>query len=104
MRSLFIGIIVLSASMAVVQAGQAQRYPKGPPGYEDVQTPKGAQQPVTDDLRSIERDNQDLDLPASPDDLVGADQVHSEEEAHTKRIDQDSVRIDREIRNICPSC
>jgi hypothetical protein len=104
MRSFFIGIIVLSASMGVVHLAQAQRYPKGPPGYDYVQTSKGAQQPVNDDLRSIERDNQDLDLPASQDDLVGADQVHSEEEAHTKRIDQDGVRIDREIRNICPTC
>jgi hypothetical protein len=34
---------------------------------------------------------------------IGVDQVHSEEDALTKRIKQDNARIDRLI-DICPSC
>jgi hypothetical protein len=104
MRSIFVGIISLSASMAVALPAQAQQHSKRAPGYDYVQTLMGPQQSTNNDLKMIERDNQDLELPASQDDIVGADQVHSEEDTQTKRIDQDSVRIDREIRNICPSC
>jgi hypothetical protein len=104
MRSIFVGIAVLSASMAIVQPALAQRHSQRPPTYGYVQTPMDPQQSANDDLRSIERDNQDLELPVSHDDIAGADKVHSEEEAQTKRITQDSVRINREIRNICPSC
>lgn len=104
MRSIFVGMIILSASMAAVDTAQAQTHFQRPSDYGYVQTPMDPRQPANDDLKSIEKDNQDLELPASADDLVGADQVHSEEEAQTTRVDQDSVRIDREIRNICPSC
>jgi hypothetical protein len=104
MRSIFVGIIVLSASMAVVDTAQAQTHLQRPSYYGYVHTPVDPQQPANDDLKSIEKDNQDLELPASQDDIVGAGQVHSEEEAQARRIDQDSARIDREIRNICPSC
>jgi RND family efflux transporter MFP subunit len=38
------------------------------------------------------------------DDITGTGQVHSEEEDLTKNIEQDRVRLDHEIRNICPSC
>jgi hypothetical protein len=104
MRSILVGIIVLSASMAVVDTAQAQTPLQRPSNCGYVHTPVDPQQPANDDLKSIEKDNQDLELPASQDDIVGAGQVHSEEEAQARRIDQDSVRIDREIRNICPSC
>ena len=104
MRSIFVGIVVLSASMAIAQPALAPRHSQRPPTYGYVQPPMDPQQSANDDLRSIERDNQDLELPVSQDDIVGAGKVHSAEEAQTKRITQDSVRIDREIRNICPSC
>jgi len=104
MRSIFVGIIALAASMVVAHPAQTQQHPHRPSDCGYMQTQMDHRQSANDDLRSIERDNQDLELPASRDDIVGADQVHSEEEAQTKRIDKDSVRIDREIRNICPSC
>jgi hypothetical protein len=104
MRSIFAGITVLTASMAVVGTTQAQTHLQRQSNYSYAQTPTDPQQPANGDLKSIERDNQDLELPASRDDIVGTGQVHSEEEAQTRRIDQDGVRIDREIRNICPSC
>jgi hypothetical protein len=39
----------------------------------------------------------------SADKTIGADQVHSAEDALTKRIEQDNTRLDRAI-DICPSC
>jgi hypothetical protein len=103
-RSIFVAIIILSASMAVAHPAQAQQHSQRSPSYGYAQTPMDSKQSAHDDLKSIVRDNRDLELPASQDDIVGAGQVHSEEEVQTKRIDQDSERIDREIRNICPSC
>lgn len=109
MRSIFVGIILLSASMAVVHAAQAQEHSQRPPGYGHMQARIGHGQPTRDDpseddLMKIEKDNGDLDLPASQDDTIGAGRVHSQEEDLTKKIEQDSERIDREIMNICPSC
>jgi hypothetical protein len=108
MRSIFVGIILLSASMAVVHTAQAQQHSQRPPGYGHMQARIGHRQPIQDDpshdLKKIEKDNGNLDLPASRDDTIGAGQVHSEEGDLTKKIEQDSERIDREIRNICPSC
>jgi hypothetical protein len=109
MRWIFVGIIILSASMAVVHTAQAQKHTHGPPGYGYMQARIGHRQPIRDDpshddFKKIEKDDGDLDLPASQDDISGAGQVHSEEGDLTKKIEQDSERIDREIRNICPSC
>jgi hypothetical protein len=106
MRSIFAGIIMLSASMAVVHTAQAQKH-----GCGHMQASIGHLQPTQDDvqqsrddLKKIEKDNQEVDPPAGPDDKIGGDQVHSEEDALTKRIEQDNARLDREIRGICPSC
>jgi hypothetical protein len=106
MRSIFAGIIMLSASMAVVHTAQAQKH-----GCGHMQASIGHLQPTQDDvqqsrddLKKIEKDNQEVDPPAGPDDMIGGDQVHSEEDALTKRIEQDNARLDREIRGICPSC
>jgi hypothetical protein len=111
MRLIFAGIIMLSASMAFVHTAEAKQHARRPPGYGSMQAGIGHRQPIQDDLQpprddlqKIDKDNEDLDLPASQNDIIGAGQVHSEEEDLTKNIDQDSVRLDREIRNICPSC
>jgi hypothetical protein len=90
--------------MAFVHAAEAQQHTQKPPGYGYMQARIGHRQSTQDDLRKIEKDNRDLDLPASQDDIIGAGQVHSEEEDLTKNIEQDSVRLDREIRNIRPGC
>jgi hypothetical protein len=90
MRSLFVGMIMLSASMAVVDTAQAQI--QRPPGYGSVRAPIGHRQrtqddlqPTQDNLEKIDKDNQQLDLPASQDEITGAGQVQSEEDALTKQ-------------------
>jgi hypothetical protein len=104
MRSLFAGMIMLSASMAVVGAAQAQTHPQRQPAYSSMQAPIGHRQPTQDDLQptqndleNIAKDNQQLDMQA-------AGQVQSGEDALTKRIGQDNARLDSEIRDICPTC
>ena len=96
MRSIFAGMIVLSASMTDVDTAQAQIHPERPPGYGSMQAPIGQQQPTQDDLQStqdelekIDKDNQLLNLPPSQYDITGAGQV---------------PWLDGEIRDICPSC
>ena len=96
MRSLFAGMIMLSASIAVVDTAQAQSHPERPPGYGSMQAPIGHQQPTQyqlqptqDDLEKIDEDNRLLNLPASQNDITGASQA---------------PWLDGEIRDICPSC
>jgi hypothetical protein len=111
MGSLFVGVIVLSASIAVVGTAQAQTHLQKPPVYRSVQVPIGHRQPPQDDLRptrddleKIDKDNHELDLPASQDGVTGAGPVASEQDALTKRIEQDNPRLDSEVMDICPSC
>jgi hypothetical protein len=106
MRSIFAGIIMLSASMAVVHTAQVQKY-----GYGHMRASIGHRQPTQDDVqpsrddpKKIEKDNQKVDPPAGPDDMIGGDQVHSEEDALTERIEQDNAQLDREIEGICAGC
>jgi hypothetical protein len=80
MRSIFAGIIMLSASMAVVNAAQAETH-----GY--VQAVISHQQST----------------PASRDETIGANQHNSEQDVLTQRIERDNTRLDRLI-DICPSC
>jgi hypothetical protein len=51
-------------------------------------------QPTQDDLERIDKDNHELDLPASQDGITGAGPVPAEEDALTKRIEQDNPRLD----------
>jgi hypothetical protein len=111
MRSLFAGMIMLSASMAVVDTAQAQIQSQRPPGYGSMQAPIGHRQPTQyemqpsqDDLEKIDKENQELNLPASQDEITGAGQVRSKEDALTTRIGQDNPALDGEITDICPSC
>jgi hypothetical protein len=106
MRSIFAGIFMLSASMAVVHTAQVQKH-----GYGHMRASIGHRHPTQDDvqpsradLKQIEKDNREVDPPAGPDDTIGGDQVHSEEDALTKRIEQDNARLDRELGGICSSC
>ena len=111
MRSFFAGIIMLSASMAIVDAAQAQKHPQRLPGYDyrqaliaHRQPTKDDLQPTQDDLEKIDKGYQQPDPPARRDGIIDVGQVHSEGDALTKRIEQDNARLDREIRGICPSC
>ena len=80
MRSIFAGIIMLSASMAVVHPAQAEKH-----GY--MQAVIGHRQPIQ----------------ASQDKSIDASQHYSEEDVLTKRIERDNTQLDRLIE-ICPSC
>ena len=80
MRSIFAGIIMLSASMAVVDAAQAEKH-----GYIQV---------VIDHRQPIQ---------TSRDETIGAAQDHSEQDALTQRIERDNTRLDR-LMDICPNC
>jgi hypothetical protein len=109
MRSLFVGMIALSASIAVVDAAQAQTHLQRLPSYSSMQAHIGHQRPAQyniqlDDVEKINRDNQQLDLPASQDEITGAGQLRSMEGALTNRIRQDNPAIDSEILDICPTC
>jgi hypothetical protein len=90
---------------------QAQIHPQRALGYGSMQAPIGGPrptqdglQPTQDDLQNLEKDNQLLNLPATQDDITGAGQVQSQEDALTKKIEQDDPQLDREIMDICPSC
>ena len=81
------------------------------PGYGSMQAPIGHRQltqydlqPAQDDLEKIDNDNQQLDPPASQDEIIGAGQVQSREDALTNRIGQDNPVLDSEITDICPTC
>ena len=110
MRSLFVGMIALSALVAVADTAQAQTHLQRLPSYGSMQTHIGHQrpaqynlQPTQDDVEKIDRDNQQLDLPATRD-VTGAAPIRSEEDALTRRIEQDNPLRDRQIIDICPSC
>jgi hypothetical protein len=103
MRSLFAGMIMLSASMAVVGSAQAQVHHQRPPGYS-MQAPIGHRQPTQDDLQPTQNDLENIDKDNQQLDMQAAGQLQSGEDALTKRIGQDNSRLDRQIREICPSC
>ena len=80
MRSIFFGVIWLLASMAVVEPAHAEK-----PAY--AQALITHRQPIQ----------------VSQDNLNGVDQAYPDQDALTKRIKQDNIRLDRLIE-ICPSC
>ena len=110
MRSIFAAIIVLSASLAVIQAAQAEAQP----GHGIWQAPVGHRQPTLEDVKDAEheafdpknvaKDNELLGLPPSQDNVGGADHVQSEENALAKRIEQENDRLDRQLQGICRGC
>ena len=111
MRSLFVGLIALSASMTVADTAQAQTHLQRLPSYSSVQAHIGHQppaqyslQPTQDEVEKIKSDNRQLDMPPSQDAITGAGAIPSEEDALTNRIEQDDPQIDREITDICPTC
>jgi hypothetical protein len=114
MRSIFVGIIVVSASTAVVHAGQAQKHAGIQPAYRYTQAPVGHRQPTPDDVtgadqvqfdkKSIEKDNELLDLPPTQNKIIGADQLQSKDNALAKMIGQENSRVDRAIGGICRGC
>jgi hypothetical protein len=80
MRSIFLGVIMLFASTAVVDAAQAEKH-----GYaQALVSPRQA-------------------IQVSRERLIGVDQAQPDEDALTRKIEQDRIRLDRLIE-ICPSC
>ena len=80
MRSILFGVIMLLGSTAALDAAQAERH-----GY--AQALISHRQPM-----QVSRDK-----------LIGVGQGRPEEDALTRRIEQDKTRLDRLIE-ICPSC
>ena len=104
MRTIFAAIIMLSGSTAVVHAAPAQRQAQIQPGYGyymHMRAPVGRS--PTEDDKKIEKDNEELDLPPTQDDVIGAEQVQSEENVVAKRIEQENARHP-ELRGVCGGC
>jgi hypothetical protein len=80
MRSIFFGVTLLLSSTAIVDPAHAEKH-----GYA---------QALISHRQSIQ---------VSQDNLNGVDQAHPDQDALTKRIEQDNIRLDRLIE-ICPSC
>jgi hypothetical protein len=114
MRSIFVGIIILSASTAAAHTAEAQKHARIQPAYGYIQAQVDHRQPTQDDVtgagqvqfneESVEKDNELLNLPPTHDKVIGVDQVESEEGALAKRIEQENARLDRELRGICRGC
>ena len=91
MRSIFAAIIIVSASTAVVHTAEAQKLARSPNQVEF-------------DKASIEKDNELLDLPATQEKIIGADQLQSRDNALGRLIAQENARVDRAIKGICRGC
>jgi hypothetical protein len=94
MCSLFAEMIILSASIFAAHPAQAQKQGHGYTQARIVhlQPAKDHAQSSQDDFEKIENDNLG-DLLASQ----KADLAHSEEDALTKKIEQDNTRLERLI-------
>jgi len=104
MRTIFAGIVMLSASTVVVHAAQTQRHAQIQPGYGYMQAPVGHRQPLRDDAKKIARDNAQLDLPAGQHNITGANQVQAEENTLATTIAHENERLDRLLKDICRGC
>jgi hypothetical protein len=80
MRSILFALVMLLAPTAVVDPAHAEKH-----GYAQV---------LITHRQSIQ---------VSQDKLNGIDQANPDQDALTKRIEQDKIRLDRLIE-ICPSC
>jgi hypothetical protein len=112
MRSILVGIIMLSMSTAVVHTAETERHTQMRPSYMQalVGHRQLTQNDVTDadqiqlDKKSVETDNELLDLPPTQYDVTGADQVRSDENGLGKRIERENDQLDRQLRGICRGC
>jgi hypothetical protein len=107
MRWIFTGMILLSASIGVVHTADAQKHSQRQPDYGSMQATTDLRQQSQDDIEKIEKDNEQLDLSASQKNIkniMGADQVQSEENALAKTIEQENERIDHRLKGICRGC
>jgi hypothetical protein len=104
MRSIFAGMIMLSAATAVVLPPEAQSGVQAGSGH--MQAPVGHRQPNQDesaDQIQIETDNE-LNNLAAGDRVKGANQVQSEENALAQKIEHENALVDRELGGICTGC
>ena len=114
MRSIFVAIIIVSASTAVVHTAEARKLARSQPAYGYMQAPVGHRQPTQDDVtganqvqfdkKIIEKDNELLDLPPTQNKIIGADQVQSKDNDLARMIGEENARLDREISGICRGC
>ena len=114
MRSIFAAMIIMSASTAVVHSTENQKLARSQSDYGNMQAAVGHRQPTQDDVtaanqvefdkKSIEKDNELLDLPATQDEIIGADQLQSKDNALARRIGEENSQRDREISGSCRGC
>jgi hypothetical protein len=81
MRSILIGIVLLSTSIVVGHPANAQGGAQDEPGYD--QAPVGHRQPTRNDVQ-------------------GDDQ--SDESGLAKEIDKENRQLDQELKGICRGC
>ena len=95
MRSVFAAMIMVSASTAIVVPAEAQN--------ETSNRPFGHRQLMQDYTR-IEKDNEQLDVPPTQN-VTGAHEVQSKENAVGETIERENDQLDRELRApICRGC
>jgi hypothetical protein len=108
MRYAHIALLLAAAacSMAIATPAPAQAASTDASAYSHraAESKMDELQPTPGDLNKIDKDNRELNVPASHDQITGAGPVPAEEDALTNRIDQDDPRLDTEIGDICPTC
>jgi hypothetical protein len=114
MRSIFVGIIVVSASAAVLHTAEARNLARSQSDYGYMQAAVGHRQPTQDDVaganqvqidkKRIEKDNELLDLAPTHYEVMGADELRSKDNAFARMIGRENSRVDRAISGICRGC
>ena len=87
-----------------MQTAEAQKHTQTQTGYGYIEAPISHRQPTQHDVKRLEKDNEQFDLPASQDDIIGVDQLQSEENALAKMIEQENDRLNRQLKGICRGC
>src|ERR1700722_19389485 len=98
MRSIFAAIIIVSASTAVVHSAEVQRLARSQPAHGYMQAPVVHRQPTQDDganqvqfdKKSIEKDNELLDLPPTQNKIIGADELRSMDNALASMVGKEN--------------
>jgi hypothetical protein len=62
------------------------------------------QAPTESRSKSVEKQNERFDLPPSQEKVTSACGLESEENLLAKTIEQENIRLDRELRGICGGC
>jgi hypothetical protein len=109
MRSILVGIAMMTACAAGLDVAQAQENAQARPGGAYLEAPVGHRQPTREDQegtasrRRIEQDSEQLNA-STQNDVDGVDDVRSHEDALARKIELENDELDRELRGICRGC